>query len=157
MKNTFKFLFLLLIIFLFGGCSWREYFIIINETETDILVEYELEKSKVGFNNGIFGNELVLNQLDTSNELDWGKTLPIIDKDTTLLLVSCVVPKNTALIFGILSNDRYKHHNQTFINDHVFNLKTLKINHKNKITTITPDNFDDLFVKKNGQIMYKIK
>ena len=54
MKNTFKFLFLLLIIFLFGGCSWREYFIIINETETDILVEYELEKSKVGFNNGVF-------------------------------------------------------------------------------------------------------
>ena len=146
---------IILLTFLFSGCSWQEYFEVSNETDLAITVEYKIEIPENGFT--LFDNKPTVYQLNSSNEIDWDKQLTFVDLDTSLLTVRLNLPKKSILIFGRLSNDHYEKHDQYFINSRVFNLTSLSINNNEDFTSINPDNFDDYFKKKNGDIVYRIK
>ena len=150
-----KIIILFLIILTFQGCSWQEYFVITNQTNSDIIVEYEIEQPKSGF--AIFDNRQTLHKLSKEGGIDWNETLEIKDLDTARLIIKIQLSPNTAVIIGNLSNDNYKKHDQYFINGRTFNLKKLNITNGQPTKEITPENFDDFFVKKKGMILLRTK
>lgn len=154
-KITLTYCPIIVMMFLFSGCSWQEYFQIINETSSDITIEYKIENPVGGF--AIFENHPSVYQLNSSNNVDWDNQLSIIDKDTALLVIRLTLPAKSTTVFGHLSNDRYEKYNQNFINGRVFNLTNLSINNNQNTTLITPINFDNYFKKENGNIVYRIK
>jgi hypothetical protein len=148
-----KYFLIAIMIFLLSGCSWQEYFVISNETNADITVEYKLATVVDGF--AIFNQTPAVYAQDISGNIDWERKISIVDKDTSLDMVRVVLPAKSTIIFGRLSNDKYEKYNQYFINSRVFNLKSVSINNKGNITEIRPENFDNFFAKKNGIIRYK--
>lgn len=150
-----KLILVFLILFLFQGCSWQEYFAISNQTKTDIIIEYEIELPKSRF--AIFDDRLTVYKTSSSGEIDWNEVHEPSDEDSASLSFKIILPPNQALIIGHLSNDNYKKHDQYFINGRSFNLKKLSIKKGTTTLQITPENFDDYFVKKKGIIGLKIK
>lgn len=150
-----KLVIVFLILFLFQSCSWQEYFVISNQTKTDIIIEYELEAPKNGF--GIFNTRSTIYKTSNSGEIDWNEVYEPSDQDSASLSFKIILPPNNALILGTLSNDNYKRHDQYFINGRSFNLKKLSIKKGTTTLQISPENFDDYFVKKKGIIGLKIK
>jgi hypothetical protein len=148
-----KYFLIAIMIFLLSGCSWQEYFVISNETNADITVEYKLAAVVHGF--AIFNQTPTVYAQDISGNIDWERKISIVDKDTSLDVVKVVLPAKSTLIFGRLSNDKYEKYNQYFINSRVFNLTSVSIINNGNITEIRPENFDNFFVKKNGIIRYK--
>lgn len=144
-----------LILILFQGCSWQEYFVISNQTKSNIIVEYEIEQPKSRF--GIFDDRSNIYSTSPTGEIDWNEHSEPIDSDTSLLSMKIILPPNKALIIGHLSNDTYKKHDQYFINGRSFNLIKINIKIGKTDLQITPENFDDYFVKKKGIIGLKIK
>jgi hypothetical protein len=156
MKNiVLTFCSTILLAFIFSGCSWQEYFVISNETNSEVTVEYKIEDPATGF--AIFETKPSVYTLNSSADIDWNKELSVIDKDTALLSIHITLPAKSTLVFGHLSNDNYETYNQNFINARVFNLTNLHVNNNETIIAITPDNFDRFFKKKNGNIIYRIK
>ena len=143
------------ILFLFQGCSWQEYFVISIQTKSDIIVEYEIEQPKSRF--AIFTDRSTIYKTTNSGDIDWNEVYEPIDQDSASLSFKIILPPNKALIIGHLSNDTYKKHDQYFINGRSFNLKKLSIKKGTTTLQITPENFDDYFVKKKGIIGLKIK
>lgn len=144
-----------LTVFLFSACSWQEYFIIKNETKTDIKIEYTVENPVDGFQ--IFENDPSFYQLDKNGKIDWNEKISVVDLDTSFNTVSVFLPANCSIIIGHLSNDKYVRYDQHFINGRIFNLKKIKIQTKASATEIIPENFDEFFYKKNGNIEYTIR
>ncbi len=142
-------------IFLFSGCSWQQYFVISNETLSDITIEYSIPIPSDGF--GIFNTSPILYKLNSSGSMDWDNQLSIIDNDTSLFAVKIVLPPKSAVVIGELSNDNYETHNQKFINGRIFNLEKIILNKNGNFTEITPENFDIFFKKTSGNIEYTIK
>ena len=142
-------------VFILQACSWQEYFVITNQTEENINIEYEIISPSGGF--PIFEDHPSGYKLNASNEIDWTKTIEPLDLDTARLSVKIILEPKQALIIGYLSNDHYKKHDQYFINGRSFNLKKLQIQKDKTTLTISPENFDEYFFKKNGTIVLRVK
>jgi|GEM_PF-755292 len=154
-KRIKRFLFFIPMIFLVSGCSWQEYFLIINESPNDITIEYSIPNPNSGL--GIFNITPGVYKLNSSGNIDWDKPLAFADKDTTLSTVKLILPPKSFVVIGNLMNDTYIQHNQKFINGVVFNLKQIRINNNQNSIEITPENFDNFFKKMSGNIEYRIK
>lgn len=153
MRHTVNFLFIISSVF-FMGCSWQEDFVISNTSSSPITIEYHLQNFSHGF--AIFEDMPMVYGLNASGTINWEKPLSIADTDTTLLSVKVVVPANSSLVFGHLSNDHYTSYNQYFINDRNFNLKQIRIINHEKIIEIVPQTFDTFFKKEKGEIILTI-
>lgn len=150
-----KLFFLIPLLFLLQGCSWSEYFVITNETNADIIIEYEVSIPSTGFS--IFSNQPKCYKLHSDRTVYSNEIRDITDFNSEQHLVKVVLPSNNGLIIGGLSNDNYKSYDQYFINGRHFNLKNLKIQHGETVIEITPANFDRYFVKHKNLIACKIK
>lgn len=148
-------LFFTSVLFLFSGCSWQEYFVVSNESTSDITLEYEIESFENGF--PIFESRPSVYRLDASGTINWNEKVTVADGNMLPQIIQIVLPPKSAIIIGNLSNDQYEKHDQYFINGRKFNLKNMKIVAKNKIIEISPENFDNYFKKKNGFIIFKTK
>lgn len=148
-----KFLGIVLFTILFTSCSWQEYFVVENNSDSSIVVSYSLSQAN-GF--PIF-DEADAYMTTKSGEIDWNKKITIEDSDTSALGFQFILPPNSVLLFGHLSNDHYSSWNQQFINGRVFNFQMMKIKMKDRNITITKDGFDSFFKKKNGFIQFKVK
>ena len=153
-KEKIVFLFVSAIV-LFSGCSWQEYFVITNENNSDITIEFTIPSPSGGF--GIFDTTPTVYKINSSGNIDWNNQLLLVDLDTTLFAVKLLLPPRSSVIIGNLSNDHYEKHNQQFINDRIFNLEKISITNNGKITEIRPENFDNFFKKTSGNIECKIK
>lgn len=142
------------ILILFCGCSWRESFILKNNSTSAIIVSYSISQVD-GL--AIFDNQPNIYQSNKSGEIDWEKELNIEDQDTSSLGFQFALPANSILIFGHLSNDNYSNKDQYFINGRVFNFENMEIKKKDAAISISKDKFDSFFKKKNGYIAYEIK
>ncbi len=152
LKLRCLYLFLLLLPF-FGGCSWQEYFIIVNETNFPITINYTLNESNNGF--GTFDTEPAVYQLNPSGDIDWSSKFPVIDSDSSLYNIGITLPAKSVIIMGSLTNDHYENHNQKTTNDRV-NLKNITIAFPDKNLEISSENFEKFFKKRNGNIEYRI-
>lgn len=148
-----KLLGVLFITILLVGCSWQEYFVLENNSDSSILVSYTISPAN-GF--PIFDNADAY-MTTKSGEVDWNKKITIEDKDTSALGFQFTLPPNSILAFGHLSNDRYSNWSQHFINGRVFNFQMMKIKMKDRNITISKDGFDSFFRKKNGYIKFSVK
>ncbi len=153
MKYKIVFLFTIIAV-LFTGCSWQEYFIISNTSSSSINIDYKLKDSTKGFD--IFDQIPTAYTLTASGTIDWENPLTILDTDTTLLSVKLVIPANSSVIIGHLSNDHYTGYNQYFINSRNFNLKQIRIINHEKVIEIIPQTFDTFFKKDMGEIVFKM-
>lgn len=144
-------LLILAITALFSGCSWMEYFVIINETNFPTTINYNLSESGNGF--GMFDNEPSVYALNPSGDIDWSNKLSVMDMDTTRYGISLSLPAKSTLVLGHLMNDHYENHNT--VNEQV-NLKNLTIVHPEKTLEITSENFADFFKKRNGNIEFRL-
>lgn len=151
-KKTF---FAITLIIFLSSCSWQEYFVISNTSQSEVIFNYTVEDVKNGF--PIFTNQPLLYKLNNSKEIDWNSNQIPQDLDTSLTGFKLKIPANYVVVFGELSNDHYKAYNQTFINGRVFNLKELEILHSNDTITIVPASFDTYFKKTNGTHILEIK
>jgi hypothetical protein len=150
-----RILFLGSILLLFSGCSWQEYFVITNETTSEIIIDYEIEIPGKGF--AIFGDKPSGYRLNASNNIDWDKMLLLIDGNMDPQFIQIVLPPGSAIIIGTLPNDHYEKQGQYYINGRNFDLKYLKIASKNKVVEISPEKFDSYFKKKDGCIVFRMK
>ena len=141
--------------FLLNSCSWQEYFLIFNETEFHVLVEYEIEKTDIGF--PIFMARPSLYKIAKNGGVSWEEKITAKDEDSLVHLIKIVLPPHSVLNFGLLSNDRYQNYDQKFINDRVFNLDKIVIEVKGEITEILPEKFDVFFIKGSNGIAHRIK
>lgn len=153
MKQILKITFGVAIVFLLEACSWQEYFIIKNNSNSDIVLTYTLTAAD-GF--PLFDATTTAYTSTSSGEIDWAKTVHLEDRDTSLLGLQFRLPPKSNLIIGYLHNDRYSNATQHFINGRVFNLQRMEVKKKDGTHTITMENFDAYFKKKNGIIKYEI-
>jgi hypothetical protein len=155
MKRPFVFVAILAIASVCTQCSRIEQFVIYNESDTAIYVSYELEQ---GGSFPVFYEDPSVRKLKSRGEIDWSASdLPVNDEDALPAKVRIALPPHSALIFGALHNDEYKHYDQKFINDRQFNLKHLQILSPNKDLEIIPSSFDTYFSKHKGQIRLVVK
>lgn len=137
------------------SCSWQEYFVISNLSQSDLIVDYKLNEDEKGFS--IFNNHPLLYKLNSSNEIDWNAQQIPIDADTSQYGFKLTIPPHYTLIFGELSNEHYSAFDQYFINGRSFNLKELEIIQNHTAIKILPSSFDRYFKKRNGIINFEIK
>jgi len=143
------------LVFILQACSWREYFVITNQTSERITIEYEVNSPSSGI--PIFDQHPSGYQLDAANDIDWKKPLELLDHDAASISFKIVLEPNHALVIGYLSNDHYEKRNQYFINGRSFNLKKLVVQNKKAKVEISPENFDEHFFKEDQKIMLRIK
>jgi hypothetical protein len=141
------------ILFLLSACSWKEYFIIYNESQAPIHIEYKLNPSKEFH---IFTQQPRIQKM-RKKDINWSENYTYKDLDSTKNAIKVILPPNSALIFGELSNDHYSSQKQNFINGRNFNLEQINIQQANKTISITPINFDSIFKIQKGNIECRIK
>ncbi len=132
------------ILFLLSACSWKEYFIIYNESQAPINIEYKLNPSKEFH---VFTQEPRIVGMNKM-EINWSENCTYKDLDSTKNAVKVILPPNSALIFGELSNDHYSSQKQNFINGRNFNLEQINIQQAYKTISISPINFDSMLKNK---------
>jgi len=92
---------------LLTGCSWNEYFVIVNRTGSDILVEYQLDEPVDALD--IFVTAPDVYRADDKDEIDWDiEKIDSEDSEPDISKVSLVLKNGTLLRFGILRNDHYE-------------------------------------------------
>lgn len=154
LKNRIKpLLIILTIVTLLSGCSWQEYFVISNETNFPLTVNYRLSETTSGF--GFFDSEPSAYHFNPTGDIDWSNKLNISDIDSSKTGVSVTLPPKSSLLIGSLLNEHYENHNQKNVNDRV-NLKNINIIHPEKAFEITAENFESYFKKRNGNIEFRI-
>ncbi len=151
--KIWKYCFLLGVLSL-TSCSWQEYFVIKNNSNSEITVKYKLSQNS-SFT--IFEEIPAIYKATKKLNIDWEKQLLTKDLDSSKYGVEIKVPAKSILKFGQLSNDHYSNHSQKFINDRIFNLQSIEIVSKNNIIFIQPENFDMYFKKTKGNIELTIK
>jgi hypothetical protein len=132
-----------------------EYFILINQTTSDIEVVYHLKEIDSGF--PIFDVEPTLYETSQAGEIKWKEEIKYTDEDTTPLTVKLTMPPQTVLKFGHLSNEQYSSHDQESINSREFNLQVLVIQKRGQKIEIPPEQFDDYFAKEDNHIKYVVE
>ena len=125
-----------------------------NTSDKYIVVSYEIEPIERGF--ALFNTIATMYNLNNRNNIDWNKEITVTDNDTSSCVININIPPKSALIFGRLSNDVYKSHNQKFINDRHFNFIKMEIKKLDETTIITKNDFDNFFIKKGVEITYEI-
>lgn len=155
-KNTGLFLFIIISTIFLNGCSWVEYFVVKNNTESAISISYQLDELKNGVFN-IFDHTPTAYQLNKKGTTNWDKKLIVTDNDTSLYSIRLTLPPKSMLIFGRLNNDNYTSKDQYFINGRSFNFSMMEIEKPNELIRITATTFDDFFKKEKGEIKYEIK
>lgn len=150
MEKTLTFL---LLTILLSSCSWQEYFVLENNSDSSIVVAYNLSEAN-GF--PIFDGTADAYMTTNSGEVDWNKKITIEDNDTSALGLEFMLPPKSIMVFGHLSTDHYSSWSQHFINGRVFNFQVMKIKLKDRSITIPKDAFDSFFKKKNGYIKLKV-
>lgn len=145
--------FILLFIPFFGSCSWQEYFTIVNDTNFPANINYTLNDSGKGF--GIFDNNPAIYPHNPTGDPDWSRKLSIRDTDTSQYGIQVILPPKSTIVLGSLANDHYENHNQKEINDRV-NVKSISIDHPERVIDITQENFGSFFKKRNGNIEFRI-
>ncbi len=143
-----------LTIVILTGCSWQEYFVVHNNSESSILITYSISQAN-GF--PIFDNMPDAYMSTNSGDIDWNKEIVLEDMDTSSVIFKFTLPPKSILRFGHLSNDNYSNKNQYFINGRIFNFELMEIKKKDETIIITYDKFDSFFKKKNGCIKYEVK
>ncbi len=138
---------------LFAGCSWQEYFVIVNETNFPVTVQYNLSETANGF--GFFDSEPSAYPFNPTGDIDWSNKLNIKDIDSSKTGISVTLPSKSTLLIGSLMNEHYESHNQKDVNDRV-NLKNISIIHPERAFEITGENFENYFRKRNGNIEFRI-
>lgn len=147
---------LLAMSFLLTACSWQEYFVLINNTDSAVLIWYQIKKTS-GSEIPIFTDNPSVYKLDNSGEIDWQSKTRVEDSDADKLAVKLIVPPQSALLLGTLSNDNYLKYSQKFINGRVFNFIKLEIMNSDNKIEIPAEQFDGFFKKQNGYIKYEIE
>lgn len=155
MYKAIKTIFAITLIMCLTSCSWQEYFVVSNASQSEVIINYQINEIKNGF--PIFTNQPLLYKLNSSNKIDWNNNQIPIDLDTSLTGFTLKIPANCAVVFGELSNDHYKVYNQDFINGRIFNLKELEILKNNDTIKILPATFDTHFKKINGNHLLELK
>lgn len=155
MYKTLKIIFAVTLTICLTGCSWQEYFVIRNTSQSAVIVQYELEDVEKGF--PIFIDQPLLYQLNRSNGIDWDTKQIPLDLDASSTGVKLKIPANCVVVLGELNNDHYTAYNQDFINTRVFNLKTLEVLRNSDTLRLLPTNFDAFFKKTDGNITLEIK
>lgn len=138
-----------------SGCSWVEYFMVVNESDKEIEITYTLAPPEKTF--AIFDNYPESYALKKKGQINWDKKLEINDLDTSFEVVHLKIPPKTLVIIGRLHNDTYTSYNQNLINGRSFNLVEMTFNQNNEKLVIKPENFDEFFHKKNGSVSYVVK
>lgn len=154
MKRVGKAISCILLLFILTACSWQEYFIVKNTSNSAIEISYKVSEVK-GF--GIFETNPTLYKATSSGDIDWGRQLTFVDSDTSKLMVKITLPAKSILKFGILDNDTYEKYNQKFINGREFNLDELIVINKGDTTQISAKLFDNFFKKEKGCIVYELR
>ncbi len=140
-----------LLVIVFAGCSWQQYFLIANHSNKEITITYTL--ADIGRSFPIFTDDAEIFKMNKSGNIIWDNRTEINDLDTSLNTVKLILPPNCILNFGHLSNDHYEKYDQYFINDRKFNLEKLIVNS----TEIHPETFDKYFKKDDGGIIFRVK
>jgi len=138
-----------------SSCSWNEYFALFNASGASIRVRYDIDSVESGF--PLFNTAYRAYKTDRNTSIDWNKSVQLIDSDTLKNSVTLILPDQTSLIIGELSNDHYSRYDQQFINDRRFNLNVIEVGNDSHATRISPKQFDTYFKKKNGIIVYEIR
>jgi len=146
--KVLKIITLLFLLFNLTACSWQEYFIIINDSSSNIIIEYDLLELTDEF--PIFETVPQLCKKGKNNPVNWDYRLDVKDLNDSLNHVKIVLPPSTVLIFGRLSNDNYESFDQYFINSRVFNLNSIQITSENRSFEINKEEFDNFFTKDKG-------
>ena len=141
---------------LLSACSWNEYFIVVNRSDSDILIDYELDESLDPLD--IFRAVPEVYKADDNDEIDWENgIIDTEDIDIEPEKVRLNLKQGMILKFGFLSNDYYESSDQEFINNTDFNLTKLKIKSPKDSIMIDKDNFDEYFNKEKGYIKMILK
>lgn len=139
-----------------SGCSWIHHFVLVNQTEGDVTITYEWLPILPDQIRPIFTeNVRVYPTVKTHYKHDPVKYDAIVEKDKKRITLA--LPKNHSMVFGYLRNDKYKRHNQRFINGTVFNLKQITIATPKKTIVIPKHRFDDFFKFKKGSVKYVVR
>lgn len=146
---------LFILFFCFTGCSWQEYFVLVNNSNSPIVISYQLEKPESGF--AIFDGLIAVYKTNKSLEPDWDKKITVVDKEEAWDSVRFFLPPKCIVLLGELNNDNYTKHNQYFINGRTFNLKAMQIKTEKTVLEIKANIFDNYFKKQNGFIKYVLK
>ncbi len=146
---------LALFVLLLSSCSWREEFVIFNDSPAPVTIRYAVEDVFSRF--PVFDNHPAVYAQTRSGTIDYDKVIAYADADTAKNSVNVILPAHHAMIIGWLSNDHYKGHNQEFINGRVFNLVSIKAQTPNADVSITPANFDDFFKKSAPGVVWRIR
>ena len=155
LTNAIKTLCTIAMIMLLTSCSWNEYFIISNTSQSVVTINYKIKAVKNGF--PIFTNQPSIYKISTPNVTDWQSEQKPVDTDTSLTGFSLKIPAHYAVNIGVLNNDQYTAYNQYFINSRVFNLLELEIVQNNDTLKIFPTTFDTYFKKIKRNIVLEIK
>lgn len=149
--NTISISLVVFALTLLSGCSWMEYFMIYNISDTDITINYEVDELKNG-EFGIFNIQPEYYPLYPNNRINWHKKDTLADTNPDQNNVEVILPANSAMLFGRLSNHKYTNYDQEFYNGRVFNLRNMTIFFDQKKLTIEKNTFDRYFKKEKGYI-----
>ena len=158
MKKLFFYLSLLFFITQFYSCSWIVGFYVINSTNETITIELKLQDSIKGSFPIFEYRDASAYSIDNRNKIDYQKSFQITyDTLQKFSHLRFKLPPKSAAQIGALHNDKYKKHDQYFINGRVFNLEKLIIAKGSSVTTITYDSFDRFFEDKNNGVEFVVK
>lgn len=137
-----------------SGCSWQEYFVIMNNSPSPVTIEYCVTMSFEGF--PIFADDPEVFECYRNNTINWERPIQQEVTTTSDTVFRFTLNPGNASIIGRLSNDHYSHYNQYYINGRVFNLEYIYIYSDKDTTTIYPENFDKVFKKEDGYISCRL-
>lgn len=149
-----EFFICLLLLVLFNGCSWMEFFVVANKSDTAASVAYSINSDYKGFGN--FETSPTIYKLINNGDIDWNTAQQVEDSDTSKFGVKILLPPQCALVIGHLMNDHYKKHNQRNADDRV-NINHLSVYQKEKIIEISSENFSEYFREHNGSVVLQLK
>ncbi len=145
---------------LVAGCSWVDYFVVLNDTDEAVVLSYTVETPAKGF--GLFGPPRVY-RLHGSTSVDWAAAVESTDAAPGDEDVRVVLPAHTAAVIGRLDNQDYERHDQHFINDRAFNLVRLQVCRQRATkgkaacsAVVTPDTFDSVFSVHRGRVWMRV-
>lgn len=155
MNNIKLYVLILLSTFLLSGCSWIEYFTVVNLSEKPIYINYKLNPLSEGNIFGIFNDKPTFYKVGKKGTINLSNSVEIkgIDKEDNINLV---LPAKTAMIFGKLNNDNYNNPSQDFINGREFNLQYIEVEVNLEIHHVSKKAFNHYFKKKNGVIKFEV-
>lgn len=153
---TTKIFLLFVVALLANSCSTAEFFMIVNNSDKSLFVNYTLLEKEDGF--GIFNDNPRVYANSDNALVEWNKPVnAVAHKKDSSSSIEVILPPHCTLVFGTLFNDVYTTCDQEFNNGRYFNLTSLNLSQKEKKVDIDSTNFDFYFTKKSGKIYYSFK